>query len=195
MTMIKTAARTLLVSLTFSFTSIAFAQRQNFKINPSLSTVAFTLTSNDDTTKGTFQVEKGAVAFDPASAQISGLVVVSAASGNSDNAARDKRMLKGVLQASRFASITFAPQSYTGAMAPAGDSNLQVTGVFTLHGTPHTITVPMLIHIQGNQCTATSTFKIPYVQWGLKDPSWFVFRVAKDVAIKLTLTGSLSPAN
>ncbi len=195
MTMIKIAARTLLVSLTFSFTSIAFAQRQNFKINPSLSTVAFTLTSNDDTTKGTFQVEKGAVAFDPASAQISGLVVVSAASGNSGNAARDKRMLKGVLQASRFARITFAPQSYTGTMAPAGDSNLQVTGVFTLHGTPHTITVPMLIHIQGNQCTATSTFKIPYVQWGLKDPSWFVFRVAKDVAIKLTLTGSLSPAN
>ncbi|MGC9197471.1 MAG: YceI family protein [Acidobacteriaceae bacterium] len=192
---ITTTARTLLASLAFCFASNAVAQSQNFNINPGLSTVAFTLTSNDDTTKGTFRVEKGVVAFNPASTQISGMVIVSAASGNSGNSTRDKRMLKEVLQASRFANITFAPQSYTGSLALTGDSHLQVTGIFSLHGTSHTITVPMLIHIQGNQCTASTTFKVPYVQWGLKDPSWFIFRVAKEVTVNLTLTGLISPVS
>jgi polyisoprenoid-binding protein YceI len=193
--MIKTTARMLLVSLAISLPPFALAQHQNFNINPGLSTVDFTLTSNDDTTKGTFHVEKGSVSFDPASTQLTGLILVSAASGNSGNASRDKKMLKEVLQASKFGDITFAPQSYTGSMALAGDSTLQVTGVFTLHGVPHTITVPMAIHIEGSKCTATTNFKVPYVQWGLKDPSWFVFRVAKVVDIHLSLTGLLSPAS
>ncbi|MFP5232985.1 MAG: YceI family protein [Acidobacteriota bacterium] len=193
--MIKTTTGMLLVSLAILLTPFALAQRQSFNINPSVSVVGFTLASNDDTTKGTFHVEKGSVTFDPASTQLTGLIVVSAASGNSGSATRDKKMLKEVLQASKFADITFAPQSYTGTMAPTGDSTLQVTGVFTLHGTPHTITVPMTIHIEGSKCLATTSFKVPYVQWGLKDPSWFVFRVAKQVDVHLSLSGLLSPAS
>ena len=192
---IKTTARNLLICLALPFAPLALAQHQNFNINPSLSTVAFTLASNDDTTRGTFGVDKGDVAFDPTATQISGLIVVSAISGNSGNASRDKKMLKEVLQASKFTTITFAPQSYTGTLALTGDSTLQVTGAFTLHGTAHTITVPMLVHVEGNKCTARTTFKVPYVQWGLKDPSWFVFRVAKDVDVNLTLAGELSPTS
>ena len=193
--MIKTTLRTLLVSLATFFTPFALAQHQNFSISPSLSVVDFTLASNDDTTKGTFQVEKGSVTFDPNSSRLSGQILVSAATGNSGTASRDKKMLKEVLQASKFADITFAPRSYTGTLALTGDSTVQVTGVFTLHGTPHTITVPMAIHIKGSRCTATTDFKIPYVQWGLKDPSWFVFRVAKQVDIHLTMRGLISPGS
>ena len=101
-------------------------------------------------------------------------------------------MLSDVLQASQFADVTFVPQNYTGTLAPSGDSTLQVTGIFTLHGAPHTITVPMQLHIEGPKLTAKTTFKVPYVDWGLKDPSWFVFKVAKEVDVTLTLVGSVA---
>jgi polyisoprenoid-binding protein YceI len=101
-------------------------------------------------------------------------------------------MTAQVLETSRFSDVTFAPQSYTGTLAPSGDSTLQVTGIFTLHGTPHPLTVPMQIHIDGSKCTAKTHFTVPYVDWGLKDPSWFVLKAAKQVDLDLTLTGSLS---
>jgi hypothetical protein len=67
-----------------------------------------------------------------------------------------------------------------------------VTGVFTLHGTPHDLTVPMQIHIEGSSLTAKTRFTVPYVKWGLKDPSIFILKVAKEVDIDLKLVGGLS---
>ena len=189
--------RTLLASLAATLpllcTPFALAQHQAFNINPDASTVTFTLSSTHEITNGTFHVSKGLVNFDAASPNLSGLIDVSAASGNTGNASRDKKMLNDVLQTSQFADVTFVPQTYTGTLALTGDSTLQVTGIFTLHGTPHTLTVPMQLHIDGNKLTAKTTFKVPYVEWGLKDPSWFVFKVAKEVDVNLTLVGFLAP--
>jgi len=84
------------------------------------------------------------------------------------------------------------PQSYQGTLAATGDSTIQVTGIFTLHGTPHDLTVPVQVHIEGTNCTVKAHFSVPYVKWGLKDPSIFVLKVAKDVDIELTLVGGLS---
>jgi hypothetical protein len=66
--------------------------------------------------------------------------------------------------------------------------------MFTLHGTPHEITVPMQIHIDGQNLTARGSFIVPYMKWGLKDPSVFVLRVAKEVHIDLNLAGTVSRA-
>jgi polyisoprenoid-binding protein YceI len=100
-----------------------------------------------------------------------------------------------VLDVAHFAEVSFAPKSYQGTIAPTGDSTIQVTGVFTLHGTPHDLTVPMQIHIDGATLTAKTHFTVPYVQWGLKDPSIFILKVAKVVDIDLALAGRLSSSN
>lgn len=78
-----------------------------------------------------------------------------------------------------FAEISFAPKSYQGTIAPSGDSTIQVTGVLTLHGAPHDLTLPMQLHIDGASLTAKGHLTVPYVQWGLKDPSIFVLKVAR----------------
>ena len=91
--------------------------------------------------------------------------------------------------------FTFVPQKYDGAIAATGDSTIQVSGTFTLHGTPHDLSVPMQIHIDGGTLTAKTHFIVPYVKWGLKDPSVFILKVAKEVDIDLTLIGKLSPAS
>jgi phage host-nuclease inhibitor protein Gam len=50
----------------------------------------------------------------------------------------------------------------------------------------------MQIHIDGSNLTATTHFTVPYVKWGLKDPSIFILKVAKEVDIDLKLVGRVS---
>ena len=173
-------------------TSAALAQHEKFTADPVKSTVSFTLGANDGEKHGTFHAQGASIEFDPKAHTIGGSVVVNAATGDSGNGSRDKTMTKSVLDAAHFADITFAPKSYTGDLAATGDSKIQVTGMFTLHGTPHEITVPVEVHIEGTSCTVKTKFPVPYVAWGLKDPSFMMFKVAKEVGIDLTLTGQLS---
>jgi hypothetical protein len=50
----------------------------------------------------------------------------------------------------------------------------------------------MQIHIDGASLAAKGHFTVPYVKWGLKDPSIFILKVAKEVDIDLTLAGRLT---
>ncbi len=188
----KTSIASLSVALSLFVATPAFAQHQTFSIVPGSSDVSFTLNGSDHSTHGTFHVESGTVDFDRSAAKISGSVVVAAGSGKTGNDSRDKKMTNEVLDASHFAEIAFVPESYQGTIVASGDSTIQVTGTFTLHGTPHKMTVPMQIHIDGTNCTAKTSFVVPYVKWGLKDPSIFILKVAKEVNVDLTLVGHLS---
>jgi polyisoprenoid-binding protein YceI len=183
-----------LLALPLFLASGAFAQQQTFKIDPQASQVAFTLADVLHTVKGLFHVQSGTVDFDRSAPKISGSVVVAAGSGKSGNDTRDKRMTNDILDAPHFTDVSFVPRSYQGTLAPTGDSTIQVTGTFTLHGTPHELTVPMEVHMDGTKCTVKTHFKVPYVQWGVKDPSNFVLRVGREVDIDLILVGSLAPA-
>lgn len=172
----------------------AFAQHQTFTVDPSASQVSWTLGGTGHHVNGTFHVQSGTIDFDRTAHTISGSVVVAAGSGNSGEASRDKKMKKDVLDVEHYSDITFAPQKLDGTITPTGDSTIQVSGTFTLHGTPHDITVPMQIHIDGGALNAKTHFTVPYVKWGLKDPSVFILKVAKDVDIDLALTGKVTPA-
>jgi polyisoprenoid-binding protein YceI len=191
----KPIARTLILFLPLSIASISHAQQQTFTANPTSCSVGFALSGTGHEVHGTFHVQSGVIVFDRTVPKMSGSIVVSAASGESGDKGRDKKMHSDVLDVEHFADVTFAPQSYQGAIAPTGDSTIQVTGTLTLHGTPHDITVPMQVHIDGSTLTAKGAFVVPYVQWGLKDPSVFILKVAKEVHIDLTLSGTLSPAS
>ena len=188
----KMHAPAFFVAIPLTIAPVAFAQAQTFTINPDTSQVAFTLGGLGHHVQGTFHVQSGSIDFDPGAQKISGKVIVAAGSGNSGEPSRDKKMNSDVLQTDHFAEVTFAPKSYQGTIAAMGDSNIQVSGVFTLLGTPHDIEVPMLIHIEGGNLTAKGRFTIPYVKWGLKDPSIFILKVAKDVDIDLNLIGQLT---
>jgi polyisoprenoid-binding protein YceI len=191
----KTIAKSLFLALPLFFASLALAQHQTFTVNPDASKVAFSLGGNTHHVDGSFHVQSGSIDFDRSAQTISGSVVVAAGSGNSGDQGRDKKMNSDVLDVSHFADVSFVPKSYQGSIAPTGDSTIQVAGVFTLHGSPHDLTVPMQIHIDGTALTAKTHFTVPYVQWGLKDPSIFILKVAKVVDIDLALAGSLSSAN
>ena len=191
----KIFAPALFLALPLAIIPAALAQHESLSVNPDASQVAFTLGGTGHRVQGTFHVQKGLIDFNPSTQRISGSVIVGAASGNSGEPGRDKNMNNNVLDTDHFAEVTFAPSSYQGTLATSGDSTIQVSGTFTLHGTAHDLTLPMQIHIDGTILTAKGHFTVPYVKWGLKDPSIFILKVAKEVDIDLTLSGQVTRGN
>jgi polyisoprenoid-binding protein YceI len=170
----------------------ALAQHQTLVVNPDASEVKMTLKTTHELVNGAFHIQSGEIEFDPSAPKMSGSVVVLAGSGKTGNDSRDKKMYKEILTVDQHATVSFEPKSYTGAIAPSGDSTIQVTGIFTLLGTPHEITIPILVHLEGTTAAAKAHFVVPYIQWGLKDPSFLFWKADKEVAIDLSLTGRLS---
>jgi len=170
----------------------ALAQHQTFVVNPDASEVKITLNTTHEIVNGTFHVQTGSIEFDRSTPKMAGSVVVLAGSGKTGNDSRDKKMNKDILKVEQYATVSFEPKTYTGAIALSGESNLQVTGIFTLLGTPHEITIPILVHVEGTAATAKAHFVVPYVKWGLKNPSFLIWKADDDVAIDLYLAGRLS---
>jgi polyisoprenoid-binding protein YceI len=180
------------ISLAFLLAPSVLAQHQTFVINPDASQVKMTLNTTHEVVNGTFHVQSGSIEFDPSAPKMSGSVVVLAGSGKTGNDSRDKKMYKHILLVDKYQTVSFEPASYTGAIAPSGDSTIQVTGIFTLLGTPHEITIPMLVHLDGANASTKAHFIVPYIKWGLKNPSFLIWKADSDVAIDLFLTGTLS---
>jgi hypothetical protein len=61
----------------------------------------------------------------------------------------------------------------------------------SVHGAGHPMNVPGTLLIDGDVATADATFQIPYVQWGMKDPSKALIRVDKFVKVTLHLVGTV----
>jgi polyisoprenoid-binding protein YceI len=181
-----------LFALAMLLAPVALAQDQTFVVNADGSEVKMTLKTTNELVNGTFHVQSGVIDFDPGAAKIGGSVVVAAGTGKTGNDSRDRKMNKDILNVQQYTTITFSPKSYTGTIAPDGDSRIQVTGVFTLLGTPHDLTIPMQIHRGGANCTMKAHFVVPYVQWGLKDPSFMVWKAEKQVDVDLNLAGHVS---
>ena len=173
------------------FTPAVLAQHQTFVVNPDSSEVKIALKTTHELVNGSFHAQAGSIEFDPSSPRMSGSVVVLAGGGKTGNDSRDKKMNKDILKVEKYATVSFEPKTYTGAIALSGDSTIQVTGNFTLLGTPHEITIPILVHIEGTTATVKAHFVVPYVQWGLKNPSFLFWKADDDVTIDLFLTGRL----
>src|ERR1700679_991813 len=168
------------------------APQEAFVATPDASEVKMTLKTTHEVVNGTFHIQSGSLEFDRSAAKMSGSVVVLAGSGKTGNGSRDKKMNKDILEVEQHATVSFEPKSYAGAIAPSGYSTIQVTGIFTLLGTPHEITIPIFVHLEGKTATAKAHFVVPYIQWGLKDPSFLFWKADKDVAIDILLNGQLA---
>jgi polyisoprenoid-binding protein YceI len=174
------------------FSPAALAQHQTFVVNADSSEVKMTLKTTHEFVSGTFHIQSGSIEFDRGNTKMSGSVVVLAGSGKTGNDSRDKKMNKDILKVDQYTTVSFAPKTYSGTIAASGDSTIRVSGVFTLLGTPHDLTIPMQIHMDGSKATAKAQFVVPYVQWGLKNPSFLIWKAENDVGMDLNLIGQIS---
>ena len=158
-------------------------------IDPAKSTVRFTLGAVFHTVHGTFRIKSGAVRFDPNSGKASGQIAVDVRSGNTGEGTRDRQMHSNVLESERFPDAVFSPDRITGRLASSGLSDLEVHGTLRLHGRDHELTIPVHVQTQTVSITARAKFTVPYVSWGMRDPSTFVLQVAKSVDVDVILEG------
>ena len=183
---------TLTLAVIFVAVSGLAAQEQLFQLDTQQSHVDFTLGDVLHTVHGTFQLKNGVLRFDPATGNASGELVMDATSGKSGSNARDKKMKRDVLETDKFPTIVFTPLKVTGTLASSGGSQVQMQGIMSLHGQQHPMTLVVPVQVNGNSASADVHFSVPYVQWGLKDPSTLFLRVSKTVEIDVHAVGTLS---
>ena len=152
-------------------------------MDPAETKVEFTLGDVLHTVHGTFALKRGTIRFDLATGQAAGEMVVDAASGASGSAARDRRMHKDILESARYPEIVFRPTRVEGRVAPQGTSQVQVHGTFTIHGADHEIVMPAEVEAAAGEYKLFVHFEVPYVKWGMKNPSTFILRVNDKVEI------------
>jgi polyisoprenoid-binding protein YceI len=163
-------------------------------LDQSQSKVHYTVDSTLHTVHGTFNLKSGILRIDPATGKAAGEIIVYATSGDSDNSSRDEKMHKVVLESSKYSEIVFRPTLLDGKLAASGPSDVKLHGMFSLHGADHDLVVSVHAEIAGDHWKASTKFQVPYIQWGLKDPSNFLLKVKPNVDIELKLAGSLPPS-
>jgi polyisoprenoid-binding protein YceI len=167
------------------------AQELTLQLDPAQTTIRFTLGDVLHTVNGSFKLKSGTIHFNPASGTASGSVVVDVTSGDSGNKSRDRKMHKEILESAKYPEATFTPTSVSGPPAFNDHETFEVSGTFNLHGSDHPVTLTFPIALNGPTLATHTHMVIPYVAWGLKNPSTFILRVNDRLDLNIDATGRL----
>lgn len=187
----------LIVFVLFSLAPSLPAQQTVVTFDPATTQVTFTLGATMHTVHGLFKLKNGEIRFNPSTGNASGSVVVDATSANTDNASRDQKMHRQVLESAKFSEIIFNPDHVTGSIAPQGISAVELSGRFQLLGQEHPMTLAVTVEpgASGNLWHVSTKFAVPYEQWGLKNPSTFVLRVRNTVDLEIKAEAHVIPGS
>jgi polyisoprenoid-binding protein YceI len=184
-----------LVGICFVLIAPGTAQQVQVKLDPAKTHIDWTLGDVLHTVQGTFQLKSGAIVFDEKTGEASGQIIVDAASGNSGNSTRDSKMKKEILETSRYPDIVFVPKHVSGFVPGQESSTVQVAGTFTIHGGMHDLTLTLPTVVKDAAVEAHTKFDVPYVDWGMKNPSTLFLKVEKTVQISISAVGELQRAS
>ena len=165
-------------------TTALLRQETVLELNPSQTHVEFTLSDILHTVHGSFKLKRGTVHYDFATGKCSGEIVIDAQSGDSGSEARDKRMHHNILESDRYPDIVFTPDHVERTLSKAS-----IRGLFRIHGKDHAMTILVEAIPAGNGLDVTAHFVVPYVEWGMKNPSTFFLRVGDKVNIDVRARG------
>src|SRR3984893_729652 len=165
------------------------AQEVAVQLDPVQTKIEFTLGSTLHTVEGTFKLKGGAIRLDPSTGKMSGSIIVDATSGQSGNEGRDRKMHREILESGKYPEIVFTPNQVKGTFNPKGPSKLEVSGQFSLHGQDHDMTLPIDVQPAGGPMQMAAHITIPYIKWGLKNPSTFILRASDKVEVDIHAVG------
>ncbi len=136
-------------------------------------------------------LDRGEIRFDSDSGEAGGEVVFDARRTETGNDDRNRKMHRKVLEIERYPTIVFIPERVSGRLPESGEGEIELTGNLTVHGAGHPVVVSARVTRDGGQIHATGSLPIPYVKWGMKNPSVLLLRVAKVLNVSLDVEGTL----
>ena len=163
-------------------------------IDPAQSKVHWTVDSTLHVVHGTFSVTSGSLSVDPETGHAKGEIVVYAASGESGNRSRDTRMHKEILETAKYPDVIFRLTQFDGKLPLPGISDGNIHGIMFIHGEDHQLTTSVHAELTGDRWHGTTKFDVPYVNWGIKDPSNFLLKVKPVAKVEIELSGEVKPS-
>ena len=172
----------------------ASAEEWLIGMDPQRTSVSFKLKATMHTVHGT-AAASGSLRLNTEGGVMTGEVAIDATTAETGNPKRDKKMHAKVLLTADNPRIVLRARRLEGDLALEGTSEVTLHGKMEILGQSHEISIPLRIQINGGRFTAGAEFEIPYVEWGLDDPSTFVLRVAKEVQVMIEAEGTIIVAN
>ncbi len=158
-------------------------------LDPARTTVQFTAGSLHRV-HGTFQLKGGVFAIDGGSGVAQGEILVNAESEKSNDPKLDSKIQNTTLESAKYPGIFFHPEKVIGTLPETdGEHHFKLQGSFNIHGSDHSLTVDVSAVTHGENVVLTSTFTVPYVQWGMQDASTFFMR-DRNIRIRIESHGT-----
>jgi hypothetical protein len=181
--------------VSLALVSNAAADELKIELDPDVTSITFRLKATMHTVHGSANATSGRLTLDTESGDMAGEIVIDAVGAETGNKKRDKKMHTKVLRSAEHGRIVLRAHRLDGNLVMEGSSDVALDGEMVILGRPHEIRIPLQIEIENGLFTASGDFEVPYVDWGLDDPSTFVLRVAKTVQVTVSAEGTVSSSD
>jgi len=168
------------------------AETLTFTLDPATTTIELGFGATLHSVAGTLQVKEGTIRLDPATGQASGRIVIDATSAETGVTRRDKKMHEKILESPKFPLMVFTVERVSGMLNRTGRSEIELHGTLAMHGVQRPMDLVVTAKANGDKIAAVGHVTIPYLKWGMADPSFFILRVDKEVHVQIKANGSLT---
>jgi polyisoprenoid-binding protein YceI len=168
------------------------AETLTFILDPAATTIELGFGATLHSVAGSLQVKEGIIHIDPATGQASGRIVIDATSADTGVKRRDRKMHEKILESPKFPLMVFTVERVSGMLNRAGRSEIELHGTLDMHGVKRPMDLVVTAKADGDKVAAVGHVTIPYLKWGMADPSFFILRVDKEVHVQIRAAGSLT---
>jgi polyisoprenoid-binding protein YceI len=170
------------------------AEPARLVLDPEATRIRFELGATLHTVRGTARLLSGELSFDSAGGPASGRIVVDARSLETGNGRRDANLHADVLESERYPTIVFRPDRVEVRRIEGREADVRIAGRIGIHGDEHQLAMDVRVRAEGERLELDADFPVPFVTWGMRDPSNFLLSVEKVVAVEVRAVGRVSPA-
>jgi polyisoprenoid-binding protein YceI len=168
------------------------AAEQTLVLDPAATSVEWTLGATLHTVSGGVRVVEGAIRFDADSGAASGEIVLDATSASTGLALRDRNMHREVLESGRHPRIVYRAERLRVLRRGAADAEVELEGVLEMHGERHPLALPARLATRDGRIAIETGFRVPYVDWGMQDPSTLFLSVDRFVDVRVRSEGRIA---
>jgi polyisoprenoid-binding protein YceI len=165
------------------------AAERSLRLDPATTTIRFRVKARAHQVLGSMPLVSGELRFDPETGAAGGEIVMDPGRAETGVQMRDRTMREEVFEVERYPLMVFRPQRVAGEVPDEGLGRVQLEGVLEIHGGEHALMLPVALEATAEGIRASTTFSIPYVEWGMRNPGNAMLRVSDTVEVKIETTG------